>query len=64
MVWWIRFQQHGHRIQKSSGKTRKADALRFLAKAMEDERQRQEQGFHKVRLRVLCEEFAANISRS
>ena len=57
MVWWIRFQQHGVRVQKSSGKTRKADALRFLAKSMEDEKQRQEQGFQKVRLRVLCEEY-------
>ena len=59
MVWWIRFQQHGHRVQKSSGKTRKADALRFLAKALEDERQRQEQGFQKVRLAILCEAYCS-----
>ena len=58
-VWWVRFQHNGTRVQKSSGKTRKSDALRFLAKTMEAERQRQEQGFHKVRLGVLCEEYCS-----
>ena len=56
-IWWIRFQQHGVRVQKSSGKTRKADALRFLAKSMEEERQRQEQGYKKVLFEVLCDEY-------
>jgi integrase/recombinase XerD len=56
-IWWVRFQLHGLRVQKSSGKTRKSDALRFLAKAMEEERQRQEQGYRKVRLGLLCEEY-------
>jgi integrase/recombinase XerD len=58
-IWWVRFQLHGTRVQKSSGKTRKSDALRFLAQAMEKERERQEQGFQKVRLRVLCEEYCS-----
>ena len=56
-TWWIRFQHNGTRVQRSSGKSRKADALRFLAKAMEEERQRQEQGFTKVRFSVLCERY-------
>ena len=56
-IWWVRFQHNGTRVQRSSGKSRKADALRFLAKAMEEERQRQEQGFMKVRFGVLCERY-------
>ena len=58
-IWWVRFQHHGTRVQKSSGKTRKSDALRYLAQSMEAERQRQEQGFQKVRLGVLCEEYCS-----
>ena len=34
-IWWVRFQHNGLRVQKSSGKTRKSDALRFFAKTME-----------------------------
>ena len=58
-IWWVRFQHNGTRVQKSSGKTRKSDALRYLAQSMEAERQRQEQGFQKVRLGVLCEEYCS-----
>jgi integrase/recombinase XerD len=56
-TWWVRFQHNGTRVQRSSGKSRKADALRFLAKAMEEERLRQEQGFKKVRFATLCAEY-------
>lgn len=56
-VWWVRFQSNGVRIQRSSGTTRRADAMRFLARAMEEERQRQEHGFQKIRLAQLCEEY-------
>ena len=56
-IWWIRFQHNGLRVQKSSGKTRKSDALRFLAQSMEAEKQRQESGYEKVRFEVLCREF-------
>ena len=56
-VWWVRFQQNGTRIQRSSGTTRKSQALSFLARVMEKERQRQEQGFKKVKFDVLCEEY-------
>ena len=56
-IWWVRFQHNGTRVQRSSGKSRKADALRFLAKAVEEERLRQEQGFLKVRLGALCERY-------
>jgi integrase/recombinase XerD len=58
-IWWVRFQHNGTRVQRSSRKSRKADALRFLAKVMEEERQRQEQGFKKVRFAVLCEEYCS-----
>ena len=60
-IWWVRFQLHGLRVQKSSGQTRKSDALRFLAKAMEAERQRQEQGFQKSGWEELARNIAANI---
>ena len=56
-TWWVRFQLNGVRVRRSSGTTKKAKALSFLAKAMEEERQRQEQGFKKVRFGVLCEEY-------
>jgi integrase/recombinase XerD len=56
-VWWVRFQHNGTRVQRSSGKSRKADALRFLARALEEERLRQEQGYLKVRFGVLCAEY-------
>ena len=56
-IWWVRFQLNGLRIQRSSSTSKKAQALRFLAKAMEEERQRQEQGFKRVRFGVLCEEY-------
>src|ERR671925_2290863 len=56
-LWWVRFQLNGVRVQRSTGTTRRADALRFLARAMEDERQRQEAGFKKVPFGVLCDEF-------
>ena len=56
-IWWVRFQHNGTRVQRSSGKSRKADAVRFLAKAMEGERLRQEQGYLKVRFEVLCERY-------
>ena len=57
-IWWVRFQLNGTRVQRSSGTSKKVQALRFLAKAMEEERQRQEQGFKKVRFGVLCEEYS------
>jgi hypothetical protein len=56
-IWWVRFQLNGTRIQRSSDTSKKAQALRFLAKVMEEERQRQEQGYKRVRLQVLCEEY-------
>ena len=56
-VWWVRFQQNGIRVQRSSGTTRKSQALTFLARTMEDERQRQERGFKKVQFDVLCGEY-------
>jgi integrase/recombinase XerD len=56
-IWWIRFQKSGVRIQRSTGTTRRVDALRYLARAMEEERQRQEAGFKKVPFGVLCDEF-------
>ncbi len=56
-IWWVRFQQNGNRIQRSSGTTRKSQALRFLSRVMEEERQRQELGFKKVRFDVLCREY-------
>jgi integrase/recombinase XerD len=57
-IWWVRFQLNGTRVQRSSHTSKKAQALRFLAKAMEEERQRQEQGYKKVRFGVLCEEYS------
>ena len=56
-IWWVRFQQNGSRIQRSSSTTRKSQALTFLARVMEEERQRQELGFKKVRFDVLCSEY-------
>ena len=56
-VWWVRFQLNGSRIQRFSSTTRKSQALTFLARVMEEERQRQEQGFKKVRFDALCEEY-------
>ena len=56
-IWWVRFQLNGTRVQRSSHTSKKAQALRFLAKAMEEERQRQEQGYKRVRFQVLCEEY-------
>ena len=56
-IWWVRFQLNGTRIQRSSHTSKKAQALRFLAKVMEEERQRQEQGYKRVRFDVLCEEY-------
>jgi len=56
-IWWVRFQLNGHRIQRSSGTTRKSQALTFLARTMEEERQRQEQGYMKVSFDVLCREY-------
>jgi integrase/recombinase XerD len=56
-IWWVRFQLNGTRIQRSSHTAKKSQALRFLAKAMEEERQRQEQGYKRVRFQVLCEEY-------
>jgi integrase len=58
-TWWVRFQLNGTRVQRSSGTSRKADALRFLARTMEEERQRQEQGFNKVRFDTLCAEYTS-----
>ena len=49
-IWWVRFQLNGTRVQRSSGC--------FLAEAMEEERQRQEQGDKRVRFGVLCEEYS------
>ena len=63
-IWWVRFQHNGVRVQRSSHTSKKAQALRFLAKAMEEERQRQEQGFKKVRFGVLCEEYYSSTFRS
>lgn len=57
-IFWVRFQLNGLRFQRSSGTSKKTQALRFLTKAIEEERQRQEQGFKKVRFGVLCEEYA------
>ncbi len=57
-IWWIRFQLHGKRVQRSTGTSKKSQALRVLARLMEEERQRQEQGFQKVRFGVLCDEYA------
>ena len=56
-IWWVRFQHNGVRVQRSSHTSKKAQALRFLAKAMEEERQRQEQGYKRVRFDVLREEY-------
>jgi integrase len=56
-IWWVRFQHNGNRVQRSSGTTRKSQALTFLARVMEEERQRQELGFKKVRFDVLCSEY-------
>ena len=56
-VWWVRFQSNGVRVQRSSGSTRRADAMRFLARAMEEERQRQGQDPIKVRFDRLCDEY-------
>ena len=56
-IWWVRFQLNGSRIQRSSGTTRKSQALTFLARVMEEERQRQELGFKKVRFDVMCGEY-------
>jgi integrase/recombinase XerD len=57
-TWWVRFQLHGIRVQRSSGTTKRSQALRFLSRTMEEERQRQEQGFTKVRFATLCDEYA------
>jgi len=57
-IWWVRFQHNGNRVQRSSSTTRKSQALSFLARAIEEERQRQELGFKKVRFDVLCEEYS------
>ncbi len=56
-IWWVRFQLNGTRIQRSSGTTRKSQALSVLARALEEERQQQEQGFKKVKFDVLCGEY-------
>jgi integrase/recombinase XerD len=56
-LWWVRFQLNGVRVQRSTGATRRADALRYLARAMEEERRRQEAGFKKVPFGVLCDEY-------
>ena len=56
-IWWVRFQLHGRRVQRSSRTTKKAQALRYLGECMEAEKQRQEQGYQKVRFEVLCQEF-------
>ena len=50
-------QSDGVRVQRSSGTTRRTEAMRFLARAMEEERQRQEHGFQKVRVGQLCKEY-------
>ena len=57
-IYWVRFQLHGIRVQRSSGTTKRSQALRFLTRLMEEERQRQEQGFTKVRFALLCDEYA------
>jgi hypothetical protein len=56
-IWWVRFQLNGKRVQRSTGTSKKSHAIRLLARLMEEERQRQEQGFQKVRFGVLCEEY-------
>ena len=58
-IWWVRFQLNGKRVQRSTGTSKKAQALRLLARLMEEERQRQEQGFLKVRFGVLCDEYCS-----
>ena len=58
-VWWVRFQSNGVRIQRSSGTTLRTEAMRFLARAMEEERQRQGQDPIKVRFDRLCDEYRA-----
>lgn len=56
-IWWVRFQLNGKRVQRSTGTSKKSQALRVLARLMEEERQRQEQGYKRVRFGVLCEEY-------
>ena len=56
-IWWVRFQLNGKRVQRSTGTSKKTQALRHLAHLMEEERQRQEQGFQKVRFGVLCDQY-------
>ncbi len=60
-IWWVHFQHNGTRVQKSSGKTRKSNALRYLS--MVEENQRHELGYQKVRFDVLCQEFCPLTSR-
>ena len=37
-IWWVRFQLNRTRVQRSSHTSKKAQALRFLAKVMEEVR--------------------------
>ncbi len=39
-IWWVRFQLNGTRVQPSSHTAKKAQALRSLAKAIEEVRLR------------------------
>ena len=64
-IWWVRFQLNGKRVQRSTGTSKKAQALRLLARLMEEERQRQEQGFTEGPVLGFCAmNIAASTSRS